>query len=514
MPAPTITEVVPATGTPVLGVYIQGSGFHYDATVEFGPENWAEHVSFRTPELLYVAVPQGSGTVAVMVTNPDKQKGTLANAFTYDLVPPPTITEVVPVSGTPVLGVNIYGSGFHYESSVEFGAENEAEFVSFRTPGHLYVVVPQGTGTVNVIVTNPDKQQATLPNGFTYDPVPAPTITEVVPATGTPVLGVYVEGSGFHYDATVEFGSENWAEHVSFRTPELLYVVVPQGAGTVAVIVTNPDGGQDTLENAFTYEPVPPPAIDEVIPTSGTPVLGVNVKGSGFHYESTVEFGANEAEFVSFRTPEHLYVVVPPGIGTVNVTVTNPDGGQDTLLNAFTYELVPAPTVQVVVPAMGPPILGVDVNGFDFHYDATVKFGAEEAEFVSFRTPEHLFVAVPPGTGTVDVTVTNPDTLADSLANGFTYQPAPDPTIIEISPDTGAPVLGIDIVGTGFHHEVTVEFGTGNYAEHVSFRTPAHLYVVVPDGTDTVDVIVTNPDGGQVILTDGFTYEVEEEVDP
>src|SRR4029077_4345287 len=58
-------------------------------------------------------------------------------------------------------------------------------------------------GTVNVTVTNPDAQSATLVNGYTYNP--APTATSISPASGTTLGGtsVTITGTNFISGATV-----------------------------------------------------------------------------------------------------------------------------------------------------------------------------------------------------------------------------------------------------------------------------------------------------------------------
>lgn len=60
----------------------------------------------------------------------------------------------------------------------------------------------------------------------------------------------------------------------------------PAGAVGPADVVVTTDGGSDTLEDGFTYEPVPPPAptITAIDPDSGTEDGGdsVTITGTGF----------------------------------------------------------------------------------------------------------------------------------------------------------------------------------------------------------------------------------------
>jgi hypothetical protein len=70
----------------------------------------------------------------------------------------------------------------------------------------------------------------------------------------------------------------------------------------------------------------------------GTPVL---ITGAGFESGATVNFDsiALDPTNVNVLTPNVIAIVTPPasGLGTVEVTVTNPDGGIATMTNGFGY---------------------------------------------------------------------------------------------------------------------------------------------------------------------------------
>ncbi len=523
-PAPFVTTVDPFAGYAGswLMVNIYGGNFASGFGVKFGDTaspflSWVSsgHVLASVPETL------PPGTVDVTVTSPNEESATLEQGFTLLPSPPPIVLRVEPVAALPGDQVTVYGENFAVPRTVEFGVGKSAQIIS-QSSSYLTVVVPEGSGTVDVIVTAAG-ETAVLAGGFTYGtvvppppPTPAPTIAYVVPEEGGAALGVNIHGTGFHHEATVEFGTGNGSDYVSFRSDEHLIAVVPEGFNTVDVIVTNPDEQQAVCPDGFTYEPIPAPIVDSVMPVIGAPVLGVNVNGGNFHHEATVHFGEqNPADFVSYRGPDQLFVVVPDGMGTVDVIVTNPDGGQDVLPNGFEYEPVPSPEVIDVDPPTGSPVLGVHINGTGFRHGAEVEFGDKAAEHVVYLSPQLLYVVVPDGAGTVDITVRNPGTLECVLENGFAYVPAQisSPTVTEVTPGTGKPVLGISITGTDFQYTPTVQFGALNSADYVCYRTDEELFVVVPDpptpSARAVDIIISNPDGGSVVVEDGFTYDQE-----
>jgi hypothetical protein len=83
---------------------------------------------------------------------------------------PPTLTSVSPNSGSTVGGtsVNIAGTNFSSGATVKFDS-SAATNVSVVSSTSITATVPaHAAGPVNIVVTNPNGQSATLTNGFTY----------------------------------------------------------------------------------------------------------------------------------------------------------------------------------------------------------------------------------------------------------------------------------------------------------------------------------------------------------
>jgi hypothetical protein len=84
-------------------------------------------------------------------------------------------------------------------------------------------------------------------------PVPAPSATALTPNVGstggdTPVV---LTGSGFQDEAIVYFGAAPVKATLVFGALRLF--TPPHAAGTVDVVVRNPDGGTGTVAGGFTY---------------------------------------------------------------------------------------------------------------------------------------------------------------------------------------------------------------------------------------------------------------------
>jgi hypothetical protein len=153
--------------------------------------------------------------------------------------------------------------------------------VTVLSPTTLTVVTPaSAAGPANVTVTT-SGGSGTLPNGYTYDPVPA--LVGASPASGPTIGGqtVTITGSGFVTGSTsVSFGLLPGL-NVTVTSPTTLTVITPAGVGTVDVTVTTP-GGSATLAGGYTYALAP--TVLTVLPAEG-PVAGgqtVTVNGTGF----------------------------------------------------------------------------------------------------------------------------------------------------------------------------------------------------------------------------------------
>src|SRR6202043_2209758 len=134
----------------------------------------------------------------------------------------------------------------------------------------------------------------------------------------------------------------------------------------------------------------------------------------------------------------------------------------------FTYDA--PPTVTEILPKVGLEEGGTEVTitGTNFTSGSTVKFGTTAATSVKFTSAPSLTATSPPGTGTVDVTVTTSGgTSTTSPADQFTYVPLP--TITGIAPTSGPEAGGtsVTINGTNFDGTLNVKFGLNNAAGYI-----------------------------------------------
>lgn len=179
-----------------------------------------------------------------------------------------------------------------------------------------------------------------------FSAVTPPTLSLVSPNHGLASGGtaVTLTGTNFQSGATVTFGGTP-AASVTFNNATSLSVVTPaRAAGTVNVVITNPDTGTVTGTNAYTFDPLP--TLSALTPNRGTIAGGTSVAitGANFQNGATVNFGGTNVA-VTFNNSTQLTVTSPAhATGTVGVTVTNPDGGAVTRTSAYFYTPPPAVT--------------------------------------------------------------------------------------------------------------------------------------------------------------------------
>ena len=155
-----------------------------------------------------------------------------------------SITGISPNVGSHVGGTTVRVTGSGFQSATRLTVDAVAVASSFVNSTVLEAVMPaHAAGQVDIAVTNPTGDSAKLPGGYSYIVVPAPAVREVSPSAGS-IEGdtwVTLRGSGFSSGAMVVIGGVSKRPYVPDSTT--MVVVTPaHTAGTVPIVVTNPDG--------------------------------------------------------------------------------------------------------------------------------------------------------------------------------------------------------------------------------------------------------------------------------
>ncbi|MGE3856447.1 MAG: IPT/TIG domain-containing protein [Dehalococcoidia bacterium] len=539
---PFISSITPATGSPSGGtvITVYGGNFQTGAYVAIGGV-LSPTVSVTSSTQLTAVTPPGNlGPVQISVINTDGQSAT-ASGFSYTTGSTTNPSQALWVAGiNPGSGANgqvvhVTGTAFDQEAIVFFGSVQSSSVV-WVTAGYLMASVPAGSGTVSVMVVNPNGQSATAPTSFTYTSssnaptVSSVTVTSIAPATVSGGTGLTILGTGFQAGATVTVGGYP-ATNVNVITSTLITATAPSGpAGTVNLLVSNPDGSAGSFpavsySGGGTTTTIPgQPTVTAVSPASGPAGTAVTITGSGFTSPATVTFGGAAATNVTVLSGNQISATVPAGTssGAVTVLVSGATGAVGGLTNGFTYAATVAqptsfPSLTSVTPTTGATTGGttLTLNGSGFTTGATVSIGGAPASVVSVGSAQ-IVVTTPPGpTGAATVLVTNPGGAITGLANAFTYSTSTGSTttsgpisISGVSPSSGPSAGGTSILinGAGFQTGATVTIsginvtGTVLSSSQIAASTPAVT------GTGSVTVTVTNPDGTSASLPSAFTY--------
>src|SRR5579862_9072758 len=292
-------------------------------------------------------------------------------------------------------------------------------------------VAYSGTVTNNKIEMVVDSFHASMPG--TWQPVDEATVT-TIKATSTAVQGpTLMSGTGSGLYVGYLWVNTTFA---AGTTSGFSYHTTPAGnaefsdTSLVATTTYTPAGSQvaagDYTATAAIFSLIPQPAVTALTPTSGKAAGGIAVKitGTNFATGDTVKFGTTAAPAVTVTSGTTITATSPPGVGTVDVTVTGNGVTSATgAADKFTYVPTP-PSVTSITPTSGKAAGGTEIKitGTNFATGDTVKFGTTAAPAVTVTSATTITATSPPGVGTVDVTVTgNGVTSATGAADKFTY---------------------------------------------------------------------------------------------
>jgi len=239
-------------------------------------------------------------------------------------------------------------------------------------------------------------------------------------------------------------------------------------------------------------------------PTVGTP-SSITVPSSDSDGSYTVSWGSSSTSSVTYALEEATNSSFSSGLRTAysgsstSTTITGRSSGTTyyyrvkatrsgyndsawrTGSNGCMVSAV-TPTVTSVSPTSGPigGTTSVDIFGSNFVNGATVSFGGTAGTSVGFMNSDRLIVTAPAhAAGTVDVTVTNPDTQSGTLVNGYTYVDAS--SVIYVNKDDGTcggkiPCYAliqdaINAASTG----AVIRIAQGIYSESINLNTSKSL---------------------------------------
>lgn len=327
--APLLAEQLAPRHGPATGgteVLLRGDGFGPGLAVRFAGRPAA--VRIESPRLATVTTPPGAPGPATVEVERDGQRVRIDAAFTYDA--PPRIERVDPAEApadTPLLLI-VDGEGFDPGARVGLG-DRAPEPASQVDPDRVVAdLAPHPAGPVDVVVYNPDGQQARAVGALVLHP--PPRLDAIAPDRGPDGGGTRVRltGADIRRPITVWFGDRR-AASASFVDAGAVDAITPlHPGGVVDVTLYNPDGQSATLPGGWRF--VGLPRVDEVDPG----VVGrcggalATLRGAHFTDDMQVRIGGAPAEVLEVSEDgTEARVRLPRGdVGEARVEVTGADG--------------------------------------------------------------------------------------------------------------------------------------------------------------------------------------------
>ena len=172
---PKISSLEPRSGPTTGGtrVVFEGDDFPTGASVRFGTE-MAKVVSVKSPTRMEVVTPavRAAGVVDVVVSSADRGDGVAVKGFKFEAVPAPVITLVSPAKGTTEGNTELSIEGKNFvDGAIVLVGGHQAKKVKRISGSVLEAFTPGGQdgALVDVVVKNPDGQQAVMKRAFQFD---------------------------------------------------------------------------------------------------------------------------------------------------------------------------------------------------------------------------------------------------------------------------------------------------------------------------------------------------------
>ena len=150
----------------------------------------------------------------------------------------------------------------------------------------------------------------------------------------------------------------------------------------------------------------------------------------------------------------------------------------------------------------------ITISGKGFPLDVTVTIGGRPLSEPEV-TEDQITGIIPPGeAGEQDILITAPSIDFTVFAGQFSYIVPGNFTVVRMTPSSGARKGGETgrVTGSGFQQGAAVTVGNIS-ATDITVNDETHITFTIPSGaTGTKDVVVTNPDGQERVLSGSYTH--------
>ena len=379
----------------------------------------------------------------------------------------------------------------------------KVNYVAGRNPKSVYIADLDGDGNKDLAVANRSSVSVLLNDG---DGTFAPKVDYDV---GNIAMSVF--SADFNSDGDNDLAAANW------------------GSGTVSVLLNNGDG---TFAPKVDYKVgvMPTSVFSADFNSDGDNDLAVANQGSGTvsvllnKHDGTF---TSKVDYVTGASSSSVFGVDLDSDGDNDLAVANAGSDSVSVLFNLSPHLPPVatspPALKSIHPTAGIESGGVSVRieGNNFQSGATVTFGGRAATGVVVVSTNTIVATTSAhSTGAVAVIVTNPSSLADTLANGFTFDKIPPPDFFGPKIDYGfgrrsVSIVSADLDGDGDNDlatantncndrnsvSVLLNNGDGTFATNLDYATgdcPKSIFSADIDRDGDNDLVTANKQSNNV----------------
>ncbi|MCG8608250.1 DNRLRE domain-containing protein, partial [bacterium] len=311
---------------------------------------------------------------------------------------------------------------------------------------------------------------------------PVPVIASFVPTSG--IVGDSVTISGQNFGGVTAVTFNGFSAAITSNTGSELVVLVPSGATTGRIEVTNADG---VGESGSDFTVIQPPVLSNFSPTSGAVGTEVTITGSNLSAVSLLKFNGLASATLDVDSASQLRATVPSGASSGLIELSNAAGSAS---SASPFTIAQIPVVSSFSPMSGIAGTVVTISGSNFTGTTAVAFGDQSATFV-FESDSELTATVPAGATTSRIKITNGDGTGES---GSDFVVILAPTISSFSPSSGFPGTEVTILGSHFTDASGVQFN-GSAASSFTVDSDTQVRATVAAGASSGKISIENVAG-------------------
>jgi hypothetical protein len=493
-----------------------------------------------------VTLDAADGVRLFTVTNGGQYGGTSnPAAFFVGLNPAPTVDLVSPRDVKRLQTVQVVVSGGEFYNgltSVDPGQGIHVLSMTVDTVSRLQATLMvsdtalTGRRQFAVINRGPGGGTAVLDDGLIVTN-PRPQLTNLVPQSGSRLQteDVTITGANFIAGVTsMDFGPDVAILNLTVSDPTTMIASIliasTAAIGPRSVIVTNtqPGGGPDTLENAFTINNpgalLASLSVDSVL--IGAPDLSLQVTGDAFVAESIVRLDSLDLP-TTFVSTTALGAVIPAGAldtaKVFDIIVVNPGAGQS---NTLPFAVLnPAPVLASVAPDTANRLDTVQAvltgSGIVPGFTTVVVSPADDITVSDVAWPDtsHVTATIAVSAGaaigarSISLSTVSPGGgSSEFLAFRVAGNPAPTLAAVEPAVCARLDTVSVRLIGTDFIPGVTTaSFGPGITVDSLTVEGTDRLRAILrvsstaPSGSRLVTVTNSGPGGG---TSNGRTFQV------